>query len=269
MTVAARNATPAIPAPLRLASACLGIAALAMLAGCGDGRDATVHESASPSPFSPEPASAEQRPAATASPASSDAPAVAHDRDAPAAGAAPVAAAGPPAPAAPATTSADADSGAARYTSLEATDCRVLQVDGETGDSTAACGGVGGYRLQVLDADARMSVDVVTPQGRRHPLGLPSLVGGGGFSSLGPRAEWRLGPDGSTPQALIVRYLVQESEQAQRNTSYLVVARLAGGEVCAVGRVAPGPDQNERARRLADRAAGSPCLQAGATGSEA
>lgn len=200
---------------------------MAALAACGGPR-----EEAAPA-----------RPAAQAAPAST-----------------PVAAPSPVPSGPRATTSADASSDGGRYTSLEATDCRVLRVNAETGDSTSACPGIGGYRLQVQDADARMSVDVVTPGGQRHPLALPQLMGSG-FSSLGPRAEWRLSADGRTPQALIVRYLVQESPEAQRNISYLVVARLSGGDICAVGRIAPGPGQNEQARRIADAAEGRPCLE--------
>lgn len=148
-----------------------------------------------------------------------------------------------------------------RYTSLEETACEVTETDEETCGSTSRCPGPGGYALDVQDYDARMSIDVVAPDGAKTPLHLWSL-GSGGFSSLGPRAEWRFADgDGERPTALVVRHNAYEfPETPTRQTSYLIVAKLSAGDVCVIGKIPPGARQNERARALADRAAAAACL---------
>ena len=147
-----------------------------------------------------------------------------------------------------------------RYTDLGERACRTVEKAGENdGDWTrATCPGTAGWGLVADYADARESLRVVSPGGRESDLQLWNTVGNG-FSSLGPRAEWRGRGTGSRfrPHALIVRYNLTEGEG--RPKSHLVVARLAPGPVCVVGVVPPGPRQNETARRLADRAAAAPC----------
>lgn len=150
------------------------------------------------------------------------------------------------------------------YTELDGAACKTVSVDREAGGSTKRCPGVHGYQLLVQDSDARMSIDVVAPDGSTTPLQLASIAGNGAFSSLGPRAEWRPS-DASAPTALIVRFNVfEQPEQPERPTSYLVVARLGANETCAVGRITPGPEQNAEARKMAAAAAGMPCMRAGA-----
>lgn len=120
---------------------------------------------------------------------------------------------------------------------------------------------MGGYRLRVLDGDARMSVDVIAPDGARHPLDL-WIIASGAFSSLGPRAEWRFAESGRAPTALILRFEAYEfPEQPERTRSYLLVAKLSGSDACLTAKIAPGPGQNVQAREAADRAASAPCLQ--------
>jgi hypothetical protein len=181
---------------------------------------------------------------------------------------APTPTAGSPATAsnAPATPSSPSDVGVdpGLYSELEGAACKTVSVDREAGGSTRRCPGVHGYQLLVQDSDARMSIDVVAPDGSITPLQLSSIAGNGAFSSLGPRAEWRPS-DGSAPTALIVRFNVfEQPEQPDRPTSYLVVARLAANDTCAVGRIAPGPQQNAQARKMAATAAGMACMRAGA-----
>jgi hypothetical protein len=147
------------------------------------------------------------------------------------------------------------------YTSLAPTDCKLIDSDEEVGGSTSICPGMGGYKLLALDGDARMSIDVIAPDGGRHPLDLWT-VASGAFSSLGPRAEWRFAADDVAPTALIVRFEAYEfPEQPERTTSYLLVARLAGKDTCLTARIAPGLSQNLKAREAADRAAGAPCMR--------
>lgn len=162
----------------------------------------------------------------------------------------------PPPPAAPA-------GGAIRsvYTSLAPEQCRVIRRHEETGGSVSRCPGVAGHALLVSEDDARMSVDVVTPDGGEHPLNYWSVVTRG-FSTLGPRAEWRVRGEGgqARPVALIVRVnAAEDPDNPERTTSYLAVAKITPREVCVTNSIAPAADANEQARRAADASAGRPC----------
>lgn len=143
------------------------------------------------------------------------------------------------------------------YTSLAEADCPVLEVDEESGSSTSRCPGTAGYSLLAHDGDARASIDVVTPDGKAHPLNYWSVISHG-FSTAGPRAEWRM--RGGRPIALIVRVNASEDpEDSSRITSWLAVAKITPGEICVTDRIAPAADANEQARRAADASAGRPC----------
>jgi len=150
------------------------------------------------------------------------------------------------------------------YTSLSGADCTLVKENKETGATTHRCKGTGGWDLLVLYDDQRMSITVVQPDGREHPLNFWDVIARG-YSSLGPRAEWRVtvsGTDRGQPTALIVRVNASEASEnaAKKVVSYLVVSRLRGGMVCAIGRIPPAADANERAQRAADNATGAPCL---------
>lgn len=152
-----------------------------------------------------------------------------------------------------------------RYSSIAEADCALVRLGEELASSTSRCPGPDGYQLRVLDSDGRMSIDVIAPDGSQHPLVLWSVVSTG-FSRLGGKVEWRYPVASQVPEALIVRFVAGESADhsgPRSATSYLVVARLSGQPVCVIGKVAPGPRQNERARQLADRAATMACLHAG------
>ena len=143
------------------------------------------------------------------------------------------------------------------YTSLGESECRVVRRDEETGGTTSRCPGAAGYALMVHDDDARMSIDVVAPGGRTHRLRYWAVITSA-FSSLGPRAEWRM-RDGK-PIALIVRVNAFENpEVPDRATSYLAVAKITPGETCVTDRIPPGADANEAARRAADSSATRRC----------
>lgn len=147
------------------------------------------------------------------------------------------------------------------YTSLAPRDCRQTTRDAETGATGWRCPGIGGFALDMHDADARMSLDVVAGEaGTPQPLAL-SMLANGAFSRLGERAEWRFEEAGQVPTALIVRHEVYEDPaQPQRPTSYLLVVKLDPVASCAVARIAPGAGQNEDARRAADGIRGAACL---------
>jgi hypothetical protein len=145
------------------------------------------------------------------------------------------------------------------YTSLDTAHCRLLSTDPETGGALHRCGGVGGYALNVADDDARMSVGVVAPGGRVHELSYWGVITGN-FSSLGPRAEWRV--RGTRPYALVVRVNAYEDPaNPSRPTSYLAVARISARGSCVTDRIGPSANANELARRAADSSANRPCLR--------
>lgn len=144
------------------------------------------------------------------------------------------------------------------YTPLDEQQCRVTETDEESGSSTSRCPGVAGHVLNLHDGDARASIDVVTPDGRAHELNYWTVVTSG-FSTVGPRAEWRM--QGGRPIALIVRVNASEDPvDSSRKTSYLAVAKITAREICVTDRIAPAADANEAARRAADQSASRPCL---------
>lgn len=154
---------------------------------------------------------------------------------------------------------ADADTGAISsvYTSLAAADCRVTATDEESESSSSRCPGTAGYVLNVHEGDLRMSIDVITPDGQEHPLNYWSVITSG-FSSLGPRAEWRM--RGGRPIALIVRVNASEDpEDSSRITSWLAVAKITPSAICVTDRIPPSADANEAARHAADQSAARPC----------
>lgn len=144
------------------------------------------------------------------------------------------------------------------YTSLEPKRCRTIK--SVKSDYEGRCRGVAGYTLLVSEGDLRQNVTVVTPRGAKHSLDLWDVISGG-FSSLGPKAEWRMAKQ--TPVALIVRYNASEDPaQPHKVTSYLAVAKITATEGCVTDKISPGPTANEDARRAADSAATKPCLKA-------
>lgn len=143
-----------------------------------------------------------------------------------------------------------------RFTSLK--ECRVVREEAEEMPYTETlCQGTGGWAVRIADSDARQSMTLVGPSGE-HPLST-SRISGGAFSSFGSTAEWR-GTDAAgefAPDSLIVRYNVAEQPYPVPETSYLLAVKL-GSAPCIVAKVAPGPGQNDSARKAADDPGG--CL---------
>jgi hypothetical protein len=150
------------------------------------------------------------------------------------------------------------------YTDLSGKNCRQVTAIGETGASVHRCRGVGDYALLVLDDDDRMSLTLIAPDRREHPLDFWTIVTTS-FSTLGPKAEWRVvKKDGRTvPVALIVRVNanVQENPDRAKKVSYLVVTKITAGEVCVTDRIDSSPEANVKARQLADASAQKDCLK--------
>ena len=143
------------------------------------------------------------------------------------------------------------------YTDLAEKKCRTIESTSDEGGSyRGICPGVGGYKLEVTEGDLRQSLNVIAPSKKKHKLDLSNVSGA--FSSLGPRAEWRM--NGKTPTALVVRFNANENpEEPSKVTSYLVVAKITNNQICVTDVVNPGRLQNTEARRFANNAASSPC----------
>jgi hypothetical protein len=149
------------------------------------------------------------------------------------------------------------------YTDLNK-NCKTLERnDQEAGYLLERCGGSGGYKILVESGDDRSNIQVVRPDGSKHDLNF-GQIGGGGFSSVGAKAEWRLKKEGGklVPIALIIRFnVVTDSSNPEKSTSYLVVSKITPQQVCRVGEIYPGPNANEEARRMADGSASKPCIK--------
>jgi hypothetical protein len=141
--------------------------------------------------------------------------------------------------------------------------CKTISSEHEGYSWTKRCPGLAGYRLHKLMGDERESVTVIRPDRTEHPLEFWSTVSPA-FSSVGPRAEWRVTRRGNriTPYALIVRLNANENPEQQKLVSYLVVVRIGTDKICVTDRIAPGPRANELARDAADSSAARPCLRA-------
>lgn len=147
------------------------------------------------------------------------------------------------------------------YTETDSKYCKSLEFNEEGAYSRQQCPGIAGYKLQVIEGDLRQTIDVITPAGKKFALDFQGNVSGG-FSSLGPKAEWRVQRSGKkiTPKALIVRFNVSEDpEDSSKITSYLVVTKITPRQICVTDVVSPAPDANKQAQKLADEAATKSC----------
>ena len=129
--------------------------------------------------------------------------------------------------------------------------------------STQACRGIGGYNLRLEYGDARESITVISPNGKKHPLNFGEVISVG-FSSVGKKAEWRVTRKAGkvVPIALIVHFDASENPaDSSKVTSYLVVAKITPQKICVTDKIAPSATANEDARRAADSSADKPCLQ--------
>jgi hypothetical protein len=158
-----------------------------------------------------------------------------------------------------ATATPPATTRSSRYSELK--DCRLIEAKpDEAGYRLSECSGPAGHALRVIESDGRFNVMVQVPGGSFTSLRLSEL-GGGAFSQLGERIEWRGTGEGEAfvPDRLVLRYAVAgDPANPDRDTSYLVPVSLAGKEPCVAALIKPGPGQSDEARRIADAAAG--CL---------
>ena len=162
-------------------------------------------------------------------------------------------------------TAAAAQANRSFYTALGDKTCRTIK-SAEAGDEgyEGRCRGTAGYSLLLSEGDLRQNITVITPEGKKHSLDLWDVISGG-FSSVGPKAEWRLAMQNGKPKpvGLIVRYNASENpDKPDNRTSYLAVAKITSTEICVTDKIFSGPKANEDARRAADASSTKPCLKA-------
>ena len=150
------------------------------------------------------------------------------------------------------------------YTELSGKGCKTIEEDADSaGYMLQQCRGVAGYNLQVVSQDDRQTVVVVKPDGSKHELDL-GVIGGGGFSSLRGKAEWRVKRERGKiiPIALIIRLDVStDSSNSEKITSYLSVSKITPQSICYIEAIDPSPNANVAARRMADSSANKPCYK--------
>jgi hypothetical protein len=148
------------------------------------------------------------------------------------------------------------------YTDISDAGCTVIPASGEPNEEAGLkCRGPAGFNLLALSGDMRATVTIVGPDGKEYPLEFWDTVTGG-FSSLGPRAEWRVRDAESVPYAVIVRVSASENpDKPDEKTSWLAVAKITADAVCVTDKIKGGIDDNTRARTAADAAASKPCLR--------
>src|SRR5215207_6030058 len=85
------------------------------------------------------------------------------------------------------------------YTQIGDKQCRMIKST-EAGDDgfEARCRGTAGYTLLLSEGDLRQNITVITPQRKEHSLDLWSVVSSG-FSSVGPKIEWRITTQNKKP----------------------------------------------------------------------
>jgi len=148
------------------------------------------------------------------------------------------------------------------YTPIGNKQCRTIKSH-EAGDDgfEARCRGAAGYTLLLSEGDLRQNITVITPQRKEYSLELWNVVSSG-FSSVGPKVEWRIATQDKKPVALILRYNANEdATQPNKLLSYLVVTKITPTEICVTDKISPGPKANEDARRAADAASTKSCLK--------
>lgn len=145
------------------------------------------------------------------------------------------------------------------YQNLTGKQCKHTSVV-ESGYGYDVCKGVGGYTLELIDADQMTSIKLTAPDKQIFYLQFEardSLK----MSRLEKKIEWRVVREGrkTVPIALITRFEVLESKDPNKTVSYLMVSKITADSACLIDVVKPSATANEEARKLADASADKPC----------
>lgn len=137
---------------------------------------------------------------------------------------------------------------ASQFTELDESKCKTTYRDDETGDWSGLCPGLGPIALELTSGDLRDDLEIIQA-GHKVALGIPTIVAGGAFDSIGKTLEWR-GPVSGPPDVLVARVLVARPDGTS-DSGRLTVVKL-GSRPCIVAVVPPQAGQSGKARAIAD-----------------
>jgi len=144
------------------------------------------------------------------------------------------------------------------YTSIAQKDCRTLESDNL--GSIEECESFADMKVTVIEGDLKQGI-TLTRDNKRYELNFRNAISYA-FISLGLELEWRYKRNEfENPLALIVRLEVNEElEDLDKTISSLVVSKITEKEICIVGRVEFQNNQDEVARRIAEKSHDMPCI---------
>jgi hypothetical protein len=117
------------------------------------------------------------------------------------------------------------------------------------------CAGVGDYKVEVPLDGVRNSFSLILPSNKAIKFDFWKYFDK--VSTLEDKVEWRV--KGKKPVAFIARLNVSEEEDEKEPALYLLVSKITKTSACVTDIVKPGPGQEKRARKLADKAAPKTC----------
>jgi len=145
------------------------------------------------------------------------------------------------------------------YTSIEERDCTTL--DSDNIGSVQECESFENIGVKVVVGDSRESI-ILTRKEREYDLELLSTFKNI-FSSFGSTLEWRheLINSKNIKGLIIPLNMSDDSENLDKTSTYLVVAKITTDKICVVAKIAPQKEQDEIAREILDTDEGLPCLK--------
>ncbi|MGF6189295.1 hypothetical protein [Serratia sp. 2723] len=146
------------------------------------------------------------------------------------------------------------------YTPLSGATCQQRTLEAETGSTAELCPGVAKYQLDSLYDDNRMSLTVITPDQKNHPLNLWDLLPSGSSSLVGS-AEWRMKKE--MPIAFIVRFNTSDQSDLDNPVTlpHLLVSKITSSQICVIEIIDASQKEAEKiAANMADNAVNKPCL---------
>ncbi len=148
------------------------------------------------------------------------------------------------------------------YTKSDHKSCKVIQSHHYGYSSVSACPGYAGIKVEISEGDIRQDMTLIR-KGKRYDLHFMDKISRS-FSFFGETIEWRFAKEKpNEPIAMISRYVAADKyvDGLQKDVSYLVVTKITDREMCIVGKVYPGKNQNVEAREMADKAKMMTCVK--------